>query len=109
MRPFTHPDMADIPLAAVLHALSDADRLALIRNLDAALDGLSCTESCGVMRLPKSTLANHYRVLRDAGLVHSRPDGKQVINTLRRAEVEARFPGLLGAVLRAVACEPAAA
>ena len=103
MRPLAHPDVAAVPLAALLHALSDPDRLALVRNLDGAAEGLCCTGSCGVMRLPKSTLANHYRVLRDAGLVRSRPDGKQVINTLRRAEIEARFPGLLDAVLRAAA------
>ncbi|WP_376098547.1 ArsR/SmtB family transcription factor [Roseomonas sp. CCTCC AB2023176] len=101
MRPFAHPDVAAVPLAAVLHALSDPDRLALVRNLDSAAEGLSCTDSCGAVRLPKSTLANHYRVLREAGLVRSRPDGKQVINTLRRTEIEARFPGLLEAVLRA--------
>ena len=103
MRALFHPDLEGVPLATVLHAMSDPDRLALLRNLDGAAEGLSCTESCGVMRLPKSTLANHYRVLREAGLVRSRPDGKQVINTLRRPEVEARFPGLLDAVLRAAA------
>lgn len=107
-KPWHHPDLGDVPLSAVLHALADPVRLALVRNL--AREGeMNCARSCGAMRLPKSTLANHYGVLREAGLVRGRPEGKQVISTLRREEVEARFPGLLGSVLRAAEAETAGA
>lgn len=97
---FLHPTPEQFRLSALLRALADPVRRGLVRNL-ATHGELSCTESCGVMRLPKSTLANHYRIMREAGLVFARPAGKQVINRLRREEVEGRFPGLLEVVLRA--------
>jgi DNA-binding transcriptional ArsR family regulator len=100
MRPLLHPELSAIPLAAVLHALADPVRLALVRNLDREGE-MNCTASSGALRLPKSTLSNHYRVLREAGLVRTRLEGKQAVNRLRREELEARFPGLLDAVLRA--------
>lgn len=93
------PAPEEFRLSALLHALADPVRRALVRNL-ATQGELSCTQSLGLLRLPKSTLANHYRVMRDAGLVTGRPCGKQVINRLRREELDARFPGLLDAVLR---------
>jgi hypothetical protein len=38
-------------------------------------------------------------VLREAGLTHTRAEGTHRHVSLRREEVDARFPGLLGAVL----------
>jgi DNA-binding transcriptional ArsR family regulator len=51
--------------------------------------------------LPKSTLSNHYTVLRSAGLVRATKAGAAVIHTLRCEEIEARFPGVLNAILAA--------
>jgi DNA-binding transcriptional ArsR family regulator len=100
MRAFIHPDLADIPLPAVLNALADPVRLRILRNLAATEGALSC-QACGGPALPKSSLAHHVRVLREAGLIRSRGQGKEVVNTLRREELAARFPGLLDAVLAA--------
>jgi DNA-binding transcriptional ArsR family regulator len=96
MASFTHPRLDDVPLAAALHALADPCRLAIVRRL--SRDGeLSCSAaSCEV---PKSTLSNHFKILRGAGLVRTRSAGRDHLSTLRRDEFESRFPGLLEAVL----------
>ena len=104
MARFIHPNLNDVPLASVLHALSDPTRLEIVRRLSKDLndkgEGLAC--SCAAPEeLPRATMSNHFTILRTAGLIESRKQGTMVINCLRRADVEARFPGLLGAVLHA--------
>jgi DNA-binding transcriptional ArsR family regulator len=106
MAQFTHPSLKDVPLASVLHALSDPTRLAIVRKLDEQRqvqgEGLSC--SCAAPEgLPRATMSNHFTVLRNAGLVEARKQGTMVIHRLRRKDVDARFPGLLDAVLNAEA------
>ncbi|MEU2715623.1 helix-turn-helix domain-containing protein [Streptomyces sp. NPDC007205] len=90
------PDHADVDLAVVLHALGDPVRLALVRRM--ADDGESACSPAGV-DVPRSTLSNHWRILREAGITQTRRAGKTRLMTLRRAELDARFPGLLAAVL----------
>lgn len=94
---FTHPDLKDVPIDTALHALGDPVRLEMVRAL-AAAETLNCAGTCpnGV---PKSTLSNHLRILRGAGLVQTRTEGREGVNCLRRGEFDARFPGLLDAVL----------
>ena len=98
MREPHHPPRDELDLAAVLHALSDPARLAIVRQLDG--DG-EC--HCGLFELSisKATLSHHFRVLREAGVVHTRPDGRKRYLSLRRDDLEARVPGLLEAVLAA--------
>jgi DNA-binding transcriptional ArsR family regulator len=101
---FIHPNLQDVPLASVLHALSDPTRLAIVRRLNEDLkvdkDGLAC--NCAAPDdLPRATVSNHFNMLRNAGLIESRKQGTMVINRLRRADLDARFPGLLDAVLQA--------
>lgn len=95
-RPFTHPAARDITLDGLLHALSDPERRKIVGNL-LGCDGMRCNKACA--DLPPSTISFHYKVLRDAGLIRSEKKGIEVINTLREAEVEKRFPGLLCAIL----------
>jgi DNA-binding transcriptional ArsR family regulator len=85
-------------LPVVLHALSDPVRLQIVSQL---ADGAERT--CGSLDLPvaKSTCSHHFRVLREAGVVAQRVDGKCRFNRLRADELEQRFPGLLDAVLLA--------
>jgi DNA-binding transcriptional ArsR family regulator len=61
--------------------------------------------SCGSLQLPvtKSTCTHHFRVLREAGVIHQRQEGTSRLNSLRRDDLESRFPGLLETVLRAAA------
>ena len=104
MARFIHPSLKDVPLESVLHALSDPTRLAVVRRLNDDLEqsgeGLAC--NCAVAEeLPRATMSNHFTVLRSAGLIESRKQGTMVINCLRRTAIDARFPGLLDAVLKA--------
>ncbi len=44
-------------------------------------------------------MSHHFRVLRDAGLVHTRNAGTTHMNQLRRDDLDQRFPGLMAAIL----------
>lgn len=103
---FIHPNLKDVPLASMLHALSDPTRLSIVRRLNDNLrgkgEGLAC--NCAAPEeLPRATMSNHFALLRSAGLIECRKQGTMVISRLRRAEIDSRFPGLLDAVLRAEA------
>jgi len=91
------PAKRELQLTAVLYALSDEVRLGVVRQL--AKKG---EQPCGVFEVdkPKSSLSHHFRVLRESGVVATRKDGKLLLNTLRREDLEARFPGLLKAILK---------
>ena len=94
----TEPPIEELELPAVLHALSDPIRLRIVRDLS---EGGAC--NCGSFAVPvaKSTLSHHLRVLREAGLTLTEPSGTQRVVSLRRSDIDARFPGLLDAVLGA--------
>jgi DNA-binding transcriptional ArsR family regulator len=98
MREPHHPSCAELELPAVLHALSDPARLQIVRQL-AIRD--ECT--CGTfdLGLSKATLSHHFRVLRESGVVRTRPEGRTRMLSLRRDDLDERFPGLLDAVLTA--------
>ncbi|MEU4114533.1 helix-turn-helix domain-containing protein [Kitasatospora sp. NPDC028055] len=100
MRTLTQPHPEDFDLATVLHALGDPVRLQLVRRL--AEEGETTCSPEG-LTVPKSTLSNHWRILREAGLVTVRTSGRARLVTLRRDELDARLPGLLAAVLDAPA------
>jgi len=90
------PDAATLDLAAVLHALGDPVRLELVRALATAGE-LTCAPPG--MDVPKSTLSNHWRILREAGLTVTVRDGRHRRMSLRRDDLEERFPGLLTVIL----------
>jgi DNA-binding transcriptional ArsR family regulator len=94
----SHPGRQELELPAVLHALSDPVRLAMVADL---ADGSERTCGSFDVSVSKSTCTHHFRVLREAGLIHQRQQGTTRLNTLRRDDLEARFPGLLATVLRA--------
>ena len=98
MREPHHPGRAELELSSVLHALSDPARLEIVRGL---ADGDE--PSCGTfdLGLSKATLSHHFKVLREAGLVRTRPEGRKRLLSLRIDDLEYRFPGLLDAVLAA--------
>jgi DNA-binding transcriptional ArsR family regulator len=98
-RELTHPDLADVELSGVLFALSDPSRLDLVRQL--AEQGPLTVAQCQATDpdVPKSTFSHHLKTLREAGLIRNEPAGRQRTITLRRAELDERFPGLLSAVL----------
>jgi DNA-binding transcriptional ArsR family regulator len=95
------PAREDIDLGAVLHALSDPIRLQIVAALDSRAE--ACPTGSVEVPVSKSTCTHHFRVLREAGVVRQRPEGTTRLNTLRRDDLDARFPGLLDAVLAAKA------
>src|SRR5262249_56594224 len=92
------PDRGEIEMEAVLHALSDPQRVAIVRELAAADEPRPCGSFA--LDIGKSTRTYHLRVLREAGLIEQRREGTSKLSTLRRGDLEARFPGLLDAVLQ---------
>jgi len=105
MRPLIHPAIEDVRPEAILHALSDPNRAAIFANIMRA----GCVEACSAVSavgdriIPKSSLSNHFKVLREAGLIRSERHGVEVRNHPRWEEVEARYPGLLASIINAYA------
>ena len=103
MRPFVHPPVDAIRPEAILHALADPERARLF----AEIAGSVCVERCsqladtGERVIPKSSLSQHFKILRDAGLIRSERVGVEMRNYSRCAEVDARYPGLLAAIMAA--------
>lgn len=93
-----HPKKEDIELPSVLYALGDPIRLSITRRIEESAE-LTCAQTVP-HAVPKSTLSHHLKVLREAGVIHARKQGREYHNTLRRAELDELFPGLLDAVLR---------
>jgi DNA-binding transcriptional ArsR family regulator len=98
MRSLHHPRTEEIELEEVLHALSDPVRLKIVEAL-ADRDERNC--SSVETSVSKSTLSHHFKVLREAGVTHTRANGTQRLISLRRGDLEERFPGLLESILAA--------
>lgn len=103
MRPLFHPSVEDVTVEAILHALSDPIRVAIY----AGIVGSDCSQNCSAFlsvsnkTIPKSTLSQHFKALREAGLIYSERRGVEMHNTSRCAEMEKRFPGLILAIVNA--------
>src|SRR3954469_9835605 len=94
-----HPSRDDITLSGVLAALADPLRLRIVKSLMQQNDCMSCTEAAPCPGMAKSTLSNHFRILREAGLIHTSKKGVQHRNVVREADINARFPKLLKTIL----------
>ena len=92
------PLLDEISLPKVLHALSDPVRMEIVLKIAKAGQ-----VACGGfdIPMPKSTLSHHFKVLRESGVVTSRREGNELINSLRSEELQARFPGVLDAIVAA--------
>ena len=102
MRGFNHPPIEEVALEHVFQALSDPVRLEIVRQL-ASVPEANCNALTAGR--PKSSMSHHFRVLREAGLVRTRTQGTAHANALRRVELDQRFPGLIAALLGAIAAE----
>src|SRR5258705_7045095 len=103
MRPLFHPSMEDVKVEGILHALSDPVRAAMYVDIVAQECPRSCSNFLTVSdkAIPKSTLSQHFKILREAGLIRSERHGVEMRNISRCTELEQRFPGLLRAIVTA--------
>ena len=103
MRPLFHPAIEDISVEGILHALSDPVRAAIYADMLCQEYAQSCSTFLRVLGrpIPKSTLSQHFRILRESGLIWSERQGIEVKNSSRYPELEARFPGLIEAIVKA--------
>ncbi len=101
-RPLAHPHIDDVTVAGILHALSDPVRLGIVSKLLLSPAGMNCTQTTQKLKLAmaKSTCSQHYRILREAGLLMSERKGVDLSSRVRAAELDARFPGLLASILK---------
>jgi DNA-binding transcriptional ArsR family regulator len=103
MRPLFHPSIEDVTVEAILHALSDPIRVAIYADIV----GSDCAQNCSNFlrvsdkAIPKSTLSQHFKALREAGLIRGERIGVEMHNTSRCAEIEKRFPGLISSIVNA--------
>jgi DNA-binding transcriptional ArsR family regulator len=98
-----HPAIQDVTVEGILHALSDPVRVAIYADIVAQ----ECPQNCSTFltvsdkAIPKSTLSQHFKTLREAGLIRSERHGAEMQNVSRCTELEQRFPGLIRAIVTA--------
>ncbi len=86
--------MSEVSLPLVMQALSDPCRLTIVRQLLRAKDrSLACNEVR--LKISKATRSHHFDVLRAAGIILTKTEGNRCMTSLRRPELNRRFPGLL--------------
>lgn len=103
MRPLVHPAIEDVTVEGILHALSDPVRVSIYASLAASGSPSICSNFLEISdrSIPKSTLSQHFKALREAGLVRSERQGVEMHNSSRCKEIQERFPGLIMAILNA--------
>ena len=102
-----HPDADQITMPNVLAALGDETRLAIIGCLARCdvLSGLVCGQLGALTS--KTNLTYHVAKLREAGVVYVRPEGTKRRVSLRRDDLDARFPGFLDTIIASAVTLPA--
>ena len=103
MRPLFHPSIEDVTVEGILHALADPVRVAIYTDLVSSDCSYNCSTFLNVRekKIPKSTLSQHFKALREAGLIRGERRGVEMRNTSRCEEIERRFPGLIPAIVNA--------
>src|SRR5580704_14762487 len=107
VRPLFHPSIEEVTVEGILHALSDPVRVAMYADIVAQDCPQSCSNFLKVSdkAIPKSTLSQHFKILREAGLIRSERHGVELQNVSRCGELEERFPGLIRAIVTAHAIQ----
>jgi DNA-binding transcriptional ArsR family regulator len=103
VKPLFHPSAEDITVEGILHALSDPVRVRIFAEIAKA----DCPQTCSAFlevyekAVPKSTLSQHFKVLREAGLVRSERRGVELHSTPRHDDLHDRFGRLITAIIDA--------
>jgi DNA-binding transcriptional ArsR family regulator len=92
--------MSDVTLVGVMKALSDPIRLRIVRKL---ADGREHPKATHIWEfdVQKSTMAHHFKALREAGITRTLVEGRTHSIQLRRVELDEKFPGLIAALVAA--------
>ena len=94
VKTYSHPAMKDLELHVVMQALSDPCRMTIVRQLlQSKGRALACNEV--ELDVAKATRSHHFEVLRAAGIIFTQREGTKCMTSVRRAELDKRFPGLL--------------
>lgn len=103
MRPLFHPSIDDVTVEGIMHALSDPVRVAIFADIAGSNSSQNCSTFLNVSErpIPKSTLSQHFKALREAGLIRGERRGVEMQNTSRCTEIDKRFPGLIAAIVNA--------
>lgn len=104
MKPITHPNMKDVTVEGILHALADPVRAGIFAQIATSECARTCSNFLNIVEnrtLPKSTLSAHFKVLREAGLIRSERKGVELHNTTRCAELKDRFGEMVGTIIAA--------
>jgi DNA-binding transcriptional ArsR family regulator len=94
-----HPATSALDLATIMRTLGDPSRLEIVRLLADGRPRL-CGELSTALGIPTSTGSYHLRLLREAGVTRTRADGTQRLISLRRDDLDERFPGLVDVLTR---------
>jgi DNA-binding transcriptional ArsR family regulator len=107
VKPLFHPAIEDVTVEGILHALADPVRVAIYAQIVSSDCSTNCATLLKLSRqdIPKSTMSQHFRALREAGLIRGERHGVEMRNTSRCAEIEARFPGLIPGIVKAYAAQ----
>lgn len=103
MRPIIHPAIADVTVEGILYALSDPVRVEIFMSMAAA----DCAKPCSAYgevknrKLPKSSLSQHIKILREAGLIRSQREGVEIRNHTRCVELADKFGDMITGIVNA--------
>jgi DNA-binding transcriptional ArsR family regulator len=107
MRPLYHPPLKEITVQGILYALSDPVRVRIYAELAQAESAMNCAAFAfnGRLKLPKSSLSQHFKILREAGLIRSERKGVELQNSTRCQELKQKFGPMVAGILHAYANE----
>lgn len=102
MKQYEHPELGSVEIANVLQALADPCRLQIVRHLlESPEQEFACNEF--PIEGAKATRSHHFQILRGAGIIRTRVDGTKCMTSLRREELDRRFPGLVPFLIQSTA------
>jgi DNA-binding transcriptional ArsR family regulator len=94
-----HPPASALDLATIMRTLGDPVRLDIVRRL-ADGEPRVCGQISAELGLPDSTCSYHLRLLREAGVTRTRAEGTRRVISLRRDDLDERYPGLVDVLMR---------
>ncbi len=88
------PSQAETTYAEIFNALSEPVRIEIVAMI-AATDELACTVLDDTLPISKSTISYHIKILRHAGLISVRKDGRYYFYSLCRDVFDHYVDGFL--------------